>query len=80
LLKSIQNLSRQGLDICLPVNNEFHQIGRVIAIVKIEEHLPQVGVRQRITVSSRKLVIRMAWLGQMFAQLIFSPQIILQIF
>jgi hypothetical protein len=51
-----------------------------MAVIEIEKHFSQIGIRQCGFVASGKFRVRMTGFSKMFGHLIFSPGIILEVF
>lgn len=70
----------QSVNVRLPIHYQLHEVGRIFAIVEVEQHLSQIWIGQRFFVASGEHAVGMVRLGKVLAQLIFPPTIVLQIF
>jgi len=74
------NLFSKDFDILLTVDNKSHQIRRIFAVIKSEEHFSEIGITKRFFIPRWELIVRMPSFSKILAQLVLTPWIILQIF
>lgn len=71
---------RQLFGSSVSVHYQLHEIGRIVLVIKIMEKSSEVWMGKRIFIPGRKFVEGMALLGDVLAQLEFSPHVIQDIF